>query len=294
MEALLKPGSFRTYLSIPFSFCEEVRARRLSPLQRRTRGSEDTGLAHSWWYLASVLTCMGRGAFSLSHPLLLAPCGRRVGSVSSVSISHYGWPHISPNVTEKQHPVWLLGRQPTPCLQPVWPEEGMGSWEGGAGRRRRRAPGEVYPHARSHPARHCHVPVLWDGFRLVDLERRRYWKGDCLQMDLQASHVPGLSGKQGCKTESPEQEGCTWHLWWSERPSPPPPHQPSGPLCTCIRPPRRAGSMSAFTVPPAGPPSRKAPSLGASRPPRALPGAFPPPSFFPASYNPPSFIPALA
>lgn len=124
------------------------------------------------------------------------------GSASSIGISHHGWPHISPNGTKKQHLLWLLGRQPTPCLQPVWPGEGMDSLEGGALEEELAYTWEACRHARSRSIRRRHAHILWDGFRLVDLEGRRHWKGECLQMDLQAPHLPVSSGKQGCRTES--------------------------------------------------------------------------------------------
>lgn len=75
-ETLLKLSLFWQFLSIPFSFWLEVRARRMSPHSgRRTKGSE-----RAWslpnpgdaWPVFSVLpdSCWEGGAFSLWQPLL--------------------------------------------------------------------------------------------------------------------------------------------------------------------------------------------------------------------------------
>lgn len=64
-------------------------------------------------------------------------------------------------------------------------------------------PWEARPHARSRSMKHCRAPALWHSFRLVDLEGRKHWKRECLHMALQASYLPALSGKRGCRAESP-------------------------------------------------------------------------------------------
>lgn len=118
---------------------------------------------------------------------------------------------------------------------------------------------------------HCHAHAPWNDVGLVDLEGSRCRKSGCLQMDLQSPYLPYCQGNRAVELSHPEQEDCTWRLWWS--------HQ----LFTCARP---KGQLSLCPPAQVGPPCQECPTfLPFSI--LVLPG-FPRPSegaFLPASFS---------
>lgn len=102
-----------------------------------------------------------------------------------------------PLLIKEQYPLWQLGHWLALPLLPPWPKRTWLSRGRGSGGGKPVLTPTVALHAW-----HCHAHTPWDGFGLVNLEKRRCWNSGCLWMDLQASYLPTLPGKQDYRTES--------------------------------------------------------------------------------------------